>query len=598
MNGMVRSSSGGLGSGTYALMGGATHEYTKTFKAAAAKRADLAWLPEAFDLFKRDVSKGTSFDEMFEQAKMTKAKREAAAYALTNQLVKGVHDGTLSLTKAGVTTALGYNYIDLRGPANLLYPVNTPLRDSISRNGKDGGGVGKMAQWESTRIVGSQYAGVPEGQRAPVSTPDQNAYAAPYKGIGVERNVTVEAEWAGEGFTGNLADEHIRGLQSLWLQEEGMLLLGNDGSGSLGQNGFQLGVAPAPVAALQAGGSLAVGVKLTAYVVLLTGMGNPTNGQYGYQPAPTPINGLVPQFTINAPGTGQSITYTGGMSAVSVASNSVTTAGGNLSASFTVQPASVIGGGGYPNGTFGFAWFISQNNAPTTSNAYITAVTQFGTYTVTSAPPVSGQVASAANLNVDNSAQSTDFTGLISWAATKGYWKDLQGAQLTSVAGGQVKEVEDALQYFFDTYQAGVDTIWGSSDAIKALQAAILANGGQIAGGQQIYLTQDKQNGVIGGTIVSAYMSRYAVNSPSGAGTISFRIHPMIPRGTLYFDIATNPYAGSRIPYTRAVLLMQDYYGYEWPSIQRAWAFGTYANETLAHYCPWLTGVITGIGHA
>jgi hypothetical protein len=41
---------------------------------------------------------------------------------------------------------------------------------------------------------------------------------------------------------------------------------------------------------------------------------------------------------------------------------------------------------------------------------------------------------------------------------------------------------------------------------------------------------------------------------------------------------------------------MRDYYGYEWPAIQRAWSFGTYANETLAHYTPWLTGVITGIG--
>jgi hypothetical protein len=40
---------------------------------------------------------------------------------------------------------------------------------------------------------------------------------------------------------------------------------------------------------------------------------------------------------------------------------------------------------------------------------------------------------------------------------------------------------------------------------------------------------------------------------------------------------------------------MRDYYGYEWPAIDRAWRFGTYVNECLGHYCPWLSGVITGI---
>jgi hypothetical protein len=575
--------------------------YVTKFKQAAAKSKDLAWLPEAFNKFRRDVSQGSDFNEVFKDARATRSERHRAAKALLGQIEHGIHvTGDLTFQKAGVTTTLGYNFIDLRGPAALLYPVNTPFRDSTPRMGKVNGGVGTMAQWKATTIVGSQYAGVPEAQRAQVSAPNEQDYAAKYKAIGVERNVSVEAEWAGEGFTGNLADEHLRGLQSLWLQEEGIMLLGNDGSqgvNGIGYNGFQLGTAPAPVATeITTSGTLPATTKITGYVVLLTGMGLPNNAQYGYQPTPSVTSGLTPTFTVNAPGTGASITYTGGTSGVSVASNSITTAAANHSVQLQVRPASVVGAGGYPNGTFGFAWFVSSNASPTTANAFLTAITRAGKYVVAAAPPSSGQTAAAAGLNVDNSAQATDFTGLLTYAATSGRWVDLEGAQLTSAPGGVCVEVEAVLEYMFNTYQAGVDAIWGSPDAITSLNATILQNGSQSPSGYQVYLTKDDQNNIIGGLIVSGYQSRYAVASPTGANVIPLKMHPMIPLGTLFFDITTNPYPESRIPFTRAIDLMRDYYGYEWPAINRAWSFGTYADEAQAHYTPWLTAVITGIG--
>lgn len=575
-------------------------QYLSKVKAAAKTSKDLSWLPDAIDKYKRDPSKATNIFRMekagvFDQEE----ERMRTADALMRQLVKGTHNGSIgvgAVTKTGFTTSLGYNFIDLRGPANLLYPVNTPFRDQIARTGAVNAGVGTMAQWKSTRVVGSQYAGVPEGQRAQVAAPDENNFASSYKAIGIERNVTVEAEWAGEGFTGNLADEHIRGLQELWLQEEGIILLGNDGTGSLGQNGFALGTAPTPVSALVTGGAVTTATAITGYVVLLTGLGNPNNAQYGYQAAPSVAGGLVPSFSVNAPGTGTAITYSGGMSAVSAASTTRTTTGGTLSVSLTVKPKSAIGSGGYPNGTFGFAWFVSVNASPTTANAFLMAITQFPTFLVAVNPPTSGQAASATGLSTDNSAQSTDFTGLLSYAASSGYWQDLQGASLTSLQGGRCAEVETALEYFFTSFQAGVDAIWGSTDAIRSLSSVILENGSQAASGYQIFYNRDNQNNIIGGLIVSGYQSRYAVDSPMGANIIPLKIHPMLPAGTLYFDISKNPYPQSRIPWTRAIALMRDYYGYEWPAINRAWAFGTYADETLMHYTPWLSGVITGIG--
>jgi hypothetical protein len=577
-------------------------QYLTKFKKAASTNKDLDWLVTGIEKYKRDVSKSSRFVLQDDQlnnrypARQSEEERLKCADAVLRQLIKGTWSGEIGLAKAGVTTSLGYNFIDLRGPANLLYPVNTPFRDQIARTGAVNAGVGTMAQWKTTRVVGSQYAGVPEGQRAQVAAPDENNFATSYKALGVERNVTVEAEWAGEGFTGNLADEHLRGLQELWLQEEGIILLGNDGTGSLGQNGFALGTAPAPVAALVAGGSVTTATLLTGYVVLLTGLGNPNNAQYGYQAAPSVTNGLVPSFSVTAPGTGATITYNGGMSAISAASNSVTTTGGNLSASFTVKPNSTVGTGGYPNGTFGFAWFISSNATPTTANAWLQAITQFPTYTQLTNPTTSGQAANATGLSTDHSSQPTDFTGLISWAATYGYWKDLQGAQLTSAQGGQCVEINTALEFFFTSYQAGVDAIWGSPDAVTSLQNTILKNGSQAASGYTVYQTRDNQNNITGGLIVSGYQSRYAVDSPTGANVIPIKMHPMIPQGTIYFDIMKNPYPQSRIPATREIFLMRDYYGYEWPAINRAWAFGTYSNECLAHFTPWLSGVITGIG--
>lgn len=574
-------------------------QYLAKFSEAARKSEELSWLSDNIKKFKRDTSKPSRFTVAHKAASETSDERDRTASVVMKQLVKGQYTGQTGFAKAGVTTSLGYNFYDLRGPAALLYPVNTPFRDQIARTGAVNAGTGIMANWKATRNVGSQYAGVPEGQRAQVATPDENNYASAYKAIGVERNVTVEAQWGGEGFTENLADEHLRGLQELWLQEEGILLLGNDGNNGLGSNGFQLGTAPAPVAAeITASGTLPSGTAVTGFVVLLTGLGNPSNAQYGYQQAPSVATGLVPSYSVNAPGTGTSITYSGGMSAVSSASNTITTAAAGHSVSLTVQPASTAGAGGYPNGTFGFAWFVSTNATPTKANAYLTQITQFGTYTVASLPPTTGQTAAAAGLNTDNSAQPTDFTGLISWAARYGYWKDLQGGTLTGAAGGKCLQVESILEYFFVNYQAGVDAIWGSPDAITSLSDTILANGGSAAAGTMIYMTRDNQNNVLGGVIVAGYQSRYAVDSPNGANVIPLKMHPMIPPGTLYFDISKNPYPQSRIPATREVFLMKDYYGYEWPAINRAWAFGTYANQTLAHYTPWLSGVITGIGQS
>ncbi len=499
------------------------------------------------------------------------------------------------MAKTGVTSGSGFNFYDLRGPVELLYPFYTPFRNFTPRPAPPNSGVGTAAHWQRITQPGYAYPGVPEAQRTQITTPNMVPAIATYKEFGKENQVTYTAEFAGEGFNDNLATERLDGLLALFLAEEAQILNGNGGTGT-GSNGFQLGTGPTPVATLNtATSTIATGTHLTAYCVALTAMANPQNAQYGYYNAPlTVAGGLTPTFTYNAPGTNQAITINGGTSALSAASNTVLTSGSSntQTATFTVTP--VVGAMG------GYAWFVSSNASPTTANSYLTAITPYSSLTITAPPGSSTQTAAAfvsAGGGTDYSANPYDMDGLFAWAAQFGQWVNLAGASLTSLGNGKVLEIENMLSTLFTLFQTGVDELWGDLIAVECLDNAV-RYGGTSATGFQFIANRDGQGNLLGGFLVSGYLSRYAVANPLGAGVLPIRIHPMIPPGTLLFNIRTVPpgYSHSRLPYIYGMLVQRDYYGIEWPPVFRAWNFGTYVHEVLAHKFPGLLGVITGIG--
>src|SRR5215469_12933611 len=67
--------------------------------------------------------------------------------ALGRKLIKAQYE---ELSKAGVNTALGFNFFDLRGPAYFIFPLLTPLIQSIPKEGKVNAGVGLAANWKAT----------------------------------------------------------------------------------------------------------------------------------------------------------------------------------------------------------------------------------------------------------------------------------------------------------------------------------------------------------------------------------------------------------------------------------------------------------------
>jgi hypothetical protein len=535
----------------------------------------------------------TEQDERF--AKALLLMKNQLNFRLDNE---GNHD---ALRKAGISTQSGFNFYDLRPLDLLMYPVNTPLRNIMAREGPVNAGVGTSAHWKGTTDVGTQPISIPEGFRAPIRTPNEIDFNSVYKEFGVDSSMTFTAEWAGEGFDDNLATDHLRALQSLWLGEEGMILHGNCGTsqyqGTAG-NGFQLGTPATPVLTEVASpvSTLTSGTYVAVCVVMLTSMGLPATNQYGYGAAQSVSGGIIPSQRLQS-AVGESYTMAGGSSAVSLLG--ALTTSGQLQTSYKSVTATVTN----KPGAFGYAWFVSTNATPTTANAYLYAITTVPKVSITSAPNTANQTANAAGLNADNSATALDFAGLLpqcAWAANnytwpKGgsQWNDLGGASFTAAGHGQVKELEDAFEYAFANWQTGYTDIWCSHDVARSLSAAIVASGTAYTG-VQIISTPGQPFAPT--TIVNGYPNRYAVDSPNGAGVLPIRTHPMLPPGTMYLALNKNPYPQSRIGNVLAALIQRDYYSIEWPVTSRDWTYGTYVQYVLAHRLPWIPQVYTNVG--
>src|SRR5208282_1617984 len=516
--------------------------------------------------------------------------------ATSRALLKAQYEAIEELKKTnppGMGTWIGFNFYDLRGPAYFLFPILTPFIQMIGKRGKVNAGTGTVAHWKATRNPNSTYiyAGVQEGQRNATATPNEIDYLATYKELGMEGGNTFTSQWAGEGYTDNLADEHFRNLARLRLQEEMLTLLGNSGTAT-GNNGFQLGqannvtltLATSDTFNVPATAGLTAATNVWVQVVAITGMGMNPGGQGGYGAPPTVALGLSPTSTrVNVDGT--TLAVNGGTSQIS--NVQTTPAETNATAKWVVATTTAIAG------AVGYAWYVSNGNVSTSSAMQLAAITNCPTYTV-GATPTGGQYANATGLGTDYSSQTTDFDGLLTYAFKNGYWNDMNHTSLTNVGNGQVSQIETDLEYLWNNFQAQPDAIWCSADVRQAIDQAVTYS----STGTNSYIFQygrEGQGDLLGGNLVSAYKSKYSI-SPSGGTAIPIRLHPMMPTGTMYYDINTNPYPHSRIPAVREFMTQRDYYAIEWPIVTREWTYGTYIHEVLAHYLPWVSAVRTGIG--
>jgi len=157
---------------------------------------------------KRAAANGTALGKLVSQARGIVKQKMSEMYKLQQEgkpLMEVFNDPIVKqagreLIKAGVTTSLGFNFYDLRGPAYMIFPLLTPFIAMINKAGAVNAGVGTAAHWKATRNPNATYvySGVLEGQRNAIATPDERDYLATYKELGQDGGESFTAQWARE----------------------------------------------------------------------------------------------------------------------------------------------------------------------------------------------------------------------------------------------------------------------------------------------------------------------------------------------------------------------------------------------------------------
>lgn len=486
---------------------------------------------------------------------------ELASTALSNPL-QDDNDLKKALTQPGTATS-GLAYYDLQAPALELYPVLTPMRNAIPR---EGNGAGTQANWKAVTAinVNNMEVGVSEGNRGGIAAIAVTDYNASYRGIGLESYTTYEAQRAAQGLADARAIDTAGLLRSLMIGEEKMIL------GGMGT--YNLGTTPQPtLVASTTGGTLAAQTWSVKCVAL-------NHSGYLTGSVASGIRGQVSRTNAD----GSTDTFGGGSAAISAAQTAVTT-GATSSISATVSPV---------QGAMGYAWFWGAAGAEvlgaiTSINSLVIAAAAAGTQT-------------AASLGVsDNSKNALAFDGIFTqlFKTGAGYYSAQAtgtagiGTPLTSDGAGGIVEIDTALQWFWDNFRLSPNAIWVSSQEQKNITKKILAGNSNAA---QRFVLNVEQGNIKGGDLVRSYLNKFSMD---GTQEIPIKLHPNLVAGTIIFDTDILPYSLPDVPSVKRIRCRADYHQIDWAVRSRKYEYGVYADEVLQVYAPFAFGAITNIAN-
>ena len=478
-----------------------------------------------------------------------------------------------SLSKA-VTLATGLTAYDLQAPAKNLYPVITPLRNTLPRVGRTN--PGDAARWRTiSSVTGSGFDAmgwVPEGQRTASMSYAAALQVAPYLTLGEEDSVTFEAEAAAQGFEDIDSTATLRLLQKTMRKEETALLGGNAS--------LALGTPGAPTLSASGTGATLPSATYSVIVVALSFEGWRNSSLAG---------GVATAKTITG-NDGNTYTLNGGSSNKSSNTTQAATLGQALNA---VAPL--------VNGAVAYAWFVGAAGSET-----LQAITTINSASF-SAPLVAGQQPASA-IAADNSRNATlAFDGLLTVGfnpANSAYVQSLAsgaagtGSFLTSSGRGSVIEIDNMLVQMWNTYRVSPTALYVNAQEQKNITTKCLTN----ASGPLIRynVAADSDNGgpygVSASGVVRWYYNPFSVD---GGFDIPVKVHPDLPPGTILALCERLPvwYQSNQTPNVAEVLTRRDYYRVDWPLRTRRREFGVYAEETLAVYAPFGVGILTNIGN-
>jgi hypothetical protein len=488
----------------------------------------------------------------------------------TLDLVRGAlrtPDDTIAKT---ISTSTGLVAFDLQAPAKNLYPVVTPIRNSLPRVG---GGTGTAINWRQvTALTGSGFDSmgwVPEGQRSGQMSYSTASKSAAYVTIGEEDAATYEAISAGRHFEDIQARMSFRLLQKLMLKEEMAILAGNAS--------LQLGTPATPVLSASGSGATLPSATYSVIVVALT--------LEGYQNSSLTA-GIATTKTING-ADGKTFVLSGGSSNKSTNATQAVTLGQTLFASVAALQGAVA-----------YAWYVGTAGSET-----LQAISTINSASF-SAPLTGGQQA-ATVITADNSANpSYAYNGLLTTALQSGSNASVTtmatgiagtGTPLTASGRGSVVEIDTMFQTMWNLYQVSPTVLYVNVQELKNITNKVLSNASgpllryEVTGDGNAY-------DLAAAGAVSFYFNPFALN---GGLRIPIRIHPRVPPGTIIGWAENLPiqYQSNEVPNVAEVKTRQDYYQIDWPVVTRQRQVGVYAEEVLAVYAPFAMGVITNIGN-
>lgn len=483
-----------------------------------------------------------------------------------------------SFTQSGSATT-GLTAYSLEAPAKTLYPVLTPLRNKIARVT---GGTGIQANWRAiTGINTTQMTiGVGEGKRGGVLSESTTEYLAAFRFLGLENNVTFEAEGAAQGFDDVKARAVESLLRSTMIQEEFLDLGGN--------NSIALGTCGTPTLAdVTTGGTLSANTAYKVRCVALT--------LAAYQQAAGVANGTVndaaaiasltlTRTTTRTNADGTTDTINNGFSQVS-SEASVTTANDSNAThcvSASVTPV---------RGAVAYAWFWG-----TSGSVFLGAVTTINSVLITATATGAQNVTDFTGSAADNSQNSLVYDGILTQvmkSGSGGYFVDLAtgtpgtGTVLASDGAAGITQINTALASFWDNYRLSPSVMWVNRQQHQDISTKVIANNAA----PLLRLTTDAN----GAQEVSASRRVTTYINPIDGTEIAIKVHPNIPPGMILFWSDMIPYPLSGVGTLVRKLLRRDYYQIEWPLRTRKYEYGVYFDGVLQNYFPPAFGVLRNI---
>jgi hypothetical protein len=485
--------------------------------------------------------------------------REALAKALPNS----------DLQKAWVQSSVattGLTMYSLEAPAKLLVPQITPLRNSIPRVT---GGQGIQANWKAITGVntGMLSIGIAEGRRGGVNSTTTQDYMAKFVQLGLDDNVTFEAQLAGEGFDDVRARATQALLMSMMIGEEAVILAG--------QGSFGLGTTPTPtLTTATTGGSIVANTNVFVKCVALT--------LEGYMAARA---GTVRAQVSRTNADGTTETYGGGSARASAAANLAVGASGNLHViNASVTPVT---------GAVGYAWFVG-----TVGTQRLYGVTTINSVVINAVPAGAEQVLPAdldSNDRSQNGLYHDGFLALGAKAGSGAYLRSLPtgvvgtGSPLTSDGTGGIVEIDTALEWYWNQLRISPTEIWVNSQEMGSIRKKVLAAG---SAATQRFTFVSQQGQLTAASVIRGYLNQFALG---GATEIPIRIHPNVPPGMMFFLTHSIPYPLSGVGSVNRILCRKDYHQIDWPLRTRMHEFGVYSDQVLQCYFTPGIGIIQNI---